>query len=47
MIRQIRKQLKLLFYIPECLENNIIRICHDDINQSNNQSESNKKSSKT
>jgi len=22
---------KLLFYVPECLENNVIRICHDNI----------------
>lgn len=25
------KSGKLLFYVPECLENNIIRACHDDI----------------
>lgn len=25
------KDGKLLFYVPECLENNVIRTCHDDI----------------
>lgn len=31
MVYRKVKGNKLLFYVPECLENNVIRTCHDDI----------------
>lgn len=31
LVYRKNKNNKLLFYVPECLENNIIRTCHDDI----------------